>query len=476
MRLTKKCSPCVETLEDRCLLSAAFVLDWNDLVVDVQRVRGQGNQAAARALAMMGAAVYDSVNAINPTHTVYHVDAREFPDVSIASADAAAAQAAHDIAYFLYDRPGERLRFDALLAIHLAEVPNGPAETVGIHLGQFVAGEVLAWRRTDGSGLSVPYTPGTGPGVWQPTPRPNPNPPPPELPGLAASTPQWPLVTPFAMTSGDQFRAGPPPTLTEADYTEAYLEVKALGGNGATTPSTRTPEQTEIALYWANAGVGLWNQITHTVSVAHNLTLAENARLFAQVNVANADAFIASYDTKYTYNYWRPVTAIRAADSDGNPDTVADSTWTPLITTPNHPSYASNHSIQCRAAAEALAAFFGTDHVSFTATSAGMERSYTTFTDAAKEGGKSRIYAGIHWSFDVAIGEKVGRKIGQYVVDHYFRPLSGSGGNSLVAATAAPAPVNTTLRAELVQPLLAEALGRWQAAGVDTSALRGLGV
>src|SRR5262245_33987243 len=322
MRRMKKCSPRLEQLEDRSLLSACFVLDWNDLVVDVQRLRGQGNQAAARALAMMGAAVYDSVNAINPTHTVYHTDARTFPDVSIASADAAAAQAAHDVAYALYTQPAERTRIDGLLNTQLGGLlkdgVTGIAE--GTHLGQFVAGDVLAWRATDHSGDSVIYTPGTGPGVWQPTPRPGPGGT--ELPGLPAATPQWPLVTPFAMTSGDQFRAGPPPALTDAAYTEAYLEVKALGGNGTTTPSTRTPEQTEIALYWANAGVGHWNQITHTVSVAHNLTLAENARLFAQVNVANADAFIASYDTKYTYNYWRPVTAIRAADTDGNPDTA----------------------------------------------------------------------------------------------------------------------------------------------------------
>src|SRR5262249_16689456 len=474
MRRMKKCSLRLEQLEDRSLMSAGFVLDWNDLVVDVQRLRGQGNQAAARALAMMGAAVYDSVNAINPTHTVYHTDARTLPDVAIASPDAAAAQAAHDIAYALYTQPAERTRFDTLLATHLGEIPDGAAETAGIHLGQFVAGDVLAWRATDHSGDTVIYTPGSGPGVWQPTPRPGPGGT--ELPGLPAATPQWPKVTPFAMTSGDQFRPGPPPALTDADYTEAYLEVKALGGNGTTTPSTRTPEQTEIALYWANAGVGLWNQITHTVAAAHHLTLAENARLFAQVNVANADAFIASYDTKYTYNYWRPVTAIRAADTDGNPDTLPDSTWTPLITTPNHPSYASNHSIQSRAAGEALAALFGTDDVSFSATSVGIERSYKTFTEAAKEGGKSRVFAGIHWSFDVAIGEQVGRKVGQYVADHFFQPLSGSGGGSLVAAAAAPAPVNETLRANLVQPLLAEALARWQAAGIDTSALRGIDV
>jgi hypothetical protein len=164
------------------------------------------------------------------------------------------------------------------------------------------------------------------------------------------------------------------------------------------------------------------------VAVEHHLSLADSARLFAQVNVASADAFIASFDAKYTYNFWRPVTAIRAADTDGNPKTVADSTWTPLIVTPNHPSYGSNHATQSRAAAEALAAFFGTDQVRFTATWDGVTRSYRKFTEAAKEAGKSRIYAGIHWSFDVGAGEALGRKVGQYVADHYFRPLSGSGG------------------------------------------------
>src|SRR5262249_41045343 len=250
-----------------------------------------------------------------------------------------------------------------------------------------------------------------------------------ELPGLPAATPQWPLVTPFALTSGDQFRPGPPPALTSADYTEAYLEVKSLGSISSTT---RTAEQTEIAFFWAglgvsNSGIGIWNKTTGTVAVEHHLSLPECARLFAQVNVASADAFIASFDAKYTYTFWRPVTAIRAADTDGNPDTLADPAWTPLIATPNHPSYGSNHSTQSRAAAEALAAFFGTDQVAFTATWAGVERSFKKFTDAAKEAGKSRIFAGIHWSFDCAAGEALGRKVGQYVADHYFQPLADSG-------------------------------------------------
>jgi hypothetical protein len=321
---------------------------------------------------------------------------------------------------------------------------------------------MLAWRASDGSSASVSYSYGSDPGDWQPTP-----------PSFAQTpaTPQWRYVTPFAMESGDQFRPGPPPALTSADYTEAFLEVKELGRIDSTT---RTPEQTEIALFWANAGVGVWNQITETVARAHELSLAENARLFAQVSVANADAFIASYDAKYEYNFWRPVTAIRAADTDGNPDTIPDPTWTPLIPTPNHPSYGSNHSTQSRAAAEALADFFGTDRVSFAATSAGIERSYKSFTEAAKEGGRSRVYAGIHWSFDSAAGEQLGRKVGRYVSGHYFQPLGDSGDR--LQAAAPLAPVHITLSAEQVQPLLTAALARWQVAGVDTSALRGVEV
>jgi hypothetical protein len=420
MAVTKQGSLRVEQLEDRSLLSAGFVLEWNGSLLDVQQLRGQGNQQSARALAIMGAAVYDAVNAIHPTHTVFHVDATAFPDVATASADAAAAQAAHDVAYGLYTQAADRARFDALLTTQLAEVPDGPAEASGIALGHYVAGQMLAWRANDGSSAVVPYTIGTAPGDWQPTP-----------PAFAQTpaTPQWPYVTPFAMSSGSQFRAGPPPALTSAEYAAAFAEVKALGGDGVTTPSTRTPEQTEIALFWAglgvsNAGVAIWNQITQTVSAAHHLSLADNARLFAEVSVAGADAFIAGFDTKYAYNFWRPVTAIRAADTDGNPNTVQDATWTPLIPTPNHPSYLSLHATQSRAAAEALAAFFGTDHVSFTATWAGVDRSFTKFTDAAKEAGMSRIYAGIHWSFDMAAGEQQGRKVGTYVAANYFQPLT----------------------------------------------------
>jgi hypothetical protein len=462
MVLVKQSHLRVQPLEDRSVPSAAFVPEWNDLLVNVQGQRGQGNQQSARALAMMNAAVYDSVNAIHPTHEVYHVPAT--PPAG-ASDDAAAAQAAHDVARGLY--PNDGAQFDQLLNSQLGQLvldgETGIAD--GIALGQYVAAQILAWRSNDGSAPPpvVTYTIGSNPGDWQPTP--------PAYSTIPA-TPWWPGVTPFALESGSQFRPGPPPALTSADYTAAYNQVKSLGNIHSTT---RTPEQTEIARFWAdpasNSGVAIWSQITETVSKARDLTLADNARLYAQVSVANADAFIASFDVKYTYNFWRPVTAIRAADTDGNPNTVPDASWTPLINTPNHPSYGSNHASQSRAAAEALAAFFGTDQVSFTATVGTVERSYHKFTDAAKEAGKSRIFAGIHWSFDMAAGENLGRKVGQYVADLFFQPLTGSGGDALTAAAAAPTTVHRSLRANQVQPLLTEALAHWQAAGVDTSAL-----
>ena len=327
MRLGKQSRLRVETLEDRSLPSADFVFQWNDLLLDVQRVRAQGNPQSARALAIMGAAVYDSVNAIDPTHEVFHVDARAFPE------------AHHRLGRRGRGAGGPRRRLRALHpaggAPALRRAAHDPTGRGPRRPGRGRRHRPGAVRRRGDAGLAGERRvgrrgavhAGDRPGRLAADPAPNPTPPPAELPGLPASSPQWPHVTPFALTGGDQFRPGPPPALTDADYTEAYREVKALGGDGTTTPTTRTPEQTEIAHYWAglgvsNAGVAIWNRIAATAAAAHDLTLAENARLFAQLNVANADAFIASYDAKYAYNFWRPVTAIRAADTDGNPDTA----------------------------------------------------------------------------------------------------------------------------------------------------------
>jgi hypothetical protein len=370
-----------------------IVFEWTDLLLAVSgpgtlttTARNQGNQVVSRSLAMMEAAIYDSVNAIDQRHSVYVADARSLAQAGD-SVEAAAAQAAHDIAVSLYSRPAEVALFNATLAADLCAIADGPAKDNGIALGQYVAGQIVSWRTNDGSSSVVTYTTGTNPGDWQPTP--------PTF-ALTPVTPHWGHVAPFALASGSQFRPGPPPPLTSADYREALEQVRAFGGNGTTTPSERTPEHTQIAFFWAgvgvsNAAVMIWNQIAESVAAAHDLPLTETARLFALLNVTIADAFIAGFDAKYAFQdghgFWRPVTAIRAADADGAADTIGDPTWTPLIATPNHPSYVALHATQSYAAAYALASFFGTDRVSFTATWAGVERSFDRFSAAAHEAG-----------------------------------------------------------------------------------------
>jgi membrane-associated phospholipid phosphatase len=291
-------------------------------------------------------------------------------------------------------------------------------------VGREVAQQILDWRSTDGSDAPGHYTPGSDPGDWQPTPRPNPNAPPAELPGLPALAPQWPSVTPFAMTSGSQFRPAPPPALDSAEYAAAFNEVKDLGRADSTT---RTAEQKQIAQFWNDGlgtafAMGYWNRIAGQVATDQGLNLVQDARLFALLNIAEADAQIACWDAKYTYNLWRPVTAIRAADTDGNPGTEPDATWTPLLVTPNFPSYTSAHSTLSGAGAEVLAALFG-DSYHFTVGADGLPgvtRSFDSFEAAAAEAGRSRIYGGIHYQFDNANGQAVGAEVAGFVVNHFL--------------------------------------------------------
>jgi hypothetical protein len=250
------------------------------------------------------------------------------------------------------------------------------------------------------------------------------------LPGGAALLPQFATLPPFAIRSPDQFRAAPPPSITSEAFERAFDEVKAIGSG---TSTTRTADQTEIARYWAGpAGTvqppGQWNRIARTVATAERNSLGENARLFALLNFGICDGVIASWDTKFEYNYVRPVTAIRNAANDGNPDTAADSTWTPLLGTPGHPSYGSAHSSLSAAAATVLGRFFGDDSIAFTDTSetapgVPVTRSFDGFWEAAEEAGASRIYGGIHWQFDNRAGLRAGRDVGRFVSHHQLHPL-----------------------------------------------------
>src|SRR5262245_43674213 len=432
--------PCrlhLERLEDRCLPSADVVLQWNQVLLDTFKADRVLPLFFARDAAIVHAAVYDAVNDIDRSYTPFFADAKAPRGASL---EAAAAQAAHDTLTALF--PAHQAAFDDTLAADLADIPPGRAR-LGVAVGQAVARQILAWRSTDGSTAQVPYGPGTARGDWQPTP-----------PAFApAVAPQWGSVTPFCIPGDSAFRAPPPPALTSADYAAAFNEVKSLGAANSTT---RTAEQSAIAKFWYGAAGtftanGYWNQIAQEVAQQRGDSLVQDARLFALLNLAQADAYFAVFDTKYTYNFWRPVTAIRAADTDGNPDTAADPAWTPFLVTPAHPSYSSGHSGLSGASAAVLAAFFGSDAIPFTFSSdslPGVTRSFTSFSATAQECSDSRVYAGIHWRFDVAAGQAMGNAIGDYVASHFLLPAPPSddedGAAVAVPARSAPGAAVTT--------------------------------
>lgn len=402
--------------------SADVVTEWNEEVRDTIRATGTPPPRASRAMAMLHGAMYDATNAITQTHQPY----RFTGTASGASIDAAAAQSARDVLVALY--PSRASIYDAKLAAHLAAIPNSPAKSGGISLGSSVAADMVAWRSSDGSNSSSSYTPTNLPGRWQPT-----------APGFApALLPQWASLQPFAMAAPSQFRPIAPPALTTAEYAAAVNQVKELG---SVTSSTRTADQTQIAQFWANgAGTetppGHWNRIALEVAETRNLSVADNARMLAQLNVSLADAAIVSWECKYHYDLWRPITAIREADTDGNPLTIDDDTWTPLLITPPFPEYTSGHSTFSGAGAAALAGFFGSDDIAFTIGSddiADVERSYDSFSAAALESGLSRIYGGIHYSFANTAGLSSGDAVGAYVAANYFAVVPEPASLSLLA-------------------------------------------
>jgi hypothetical protein len=390
-----------------------MVLRWNDALWTAMRTAGLGGTFAGRDAAIVQAAVYDAVNSIDQSYTPYLA---MIPAPAGASEDAAAAQAAHDALVGLF--PAQATVLDLELLASLQGLADGDAKTAGIQVGQTAAQNILAARANDGSSNMVSYTPGTNPGDWQPTP-----------PAYAPpAAPQWPQVTPFCLQSASQFRVPPPPALTSPEYTAAFNLTKDLG---SVDSASRTADQTEAALFWQgiaipNTGVvGQFDQIARIVAAAQGNTLVQNARLFALLDLTEADNFIACWDSKFTYNFWRPVTAIRAADTTGNPDTVADPNWTPLMATPNHPSYPAAHATLSSGSATVLASFFGTDAIPFSISYPGLPgvtRSYDSFSAAAHEAEMARIWAGFHWSFDLSAGDVLGQSVATYVVQNFLLP------------------------------------------------------
>jgi Bacterial Ig-like domain/PAP2 superfamily/Putative Ig domain/Bacterial Ig-like domain (group 3) len=392
------------------------VLDWNATTIKAVEYDRTTPPRAAYNMALVHTAVFDAVNAIEQDYQRYQIDAPVAPGTSPI---AAAAAAAHRVLSRLY--PLQVATFNAQLALSLTEVANGAGKDQGIALGQYVADALLNARLNDGANAVVPYAPGSNPGDWQPTGE--------SYSGSAL--PQWPTVRPFGLSTGDQFRPDGPPALDSAEYAAEFNQVKLLG---AKTGSTRTADQTQIAQFWSDGNgtytpPGHWNQIAEAAALSGGNSLMENARLFALLNVSLADAGIASWDAKYTYEFWRPVTAIRQADTDNNAATIADANWQSLLITPNHPDYVSGHSTFSGAAETVLSSFFG-ENYSFTSSSLGLPGVYRTFSSfdaAAEEAGISRIYGGIHFNSANQEGLTTGRQVGQYIFNQYFRPVVTTG-------------------------------------------------
>jgi hypothetical protein len=403
----------VET-KDAVLVDSDVIVQWNRVLRETVSTPGMhpATIMPVRSYAMMHAAMFDAANSIDGGYTAYLIDV---PGSKHASIEAATAQAAHDVLAGLY--PSRLAAFDAELQASLAGIEPERAQQ-GIRVGQIVAAKMLATRANDGWNVAPPvYTLPTTAGNWQPTP-----------PGNSAATfTHYPNVTPFAIQSATQFAPQAPPAMNSARYALDLNEVKEIG---SATSATRTADQTQAARLWANVNTPtnflfVWNNVARTVAEAQNVSTVDRARLFALINISLHDALQTTFASKFNYGLWRPVTAIRRADEDGNDATTADPAWSSLIAAPPYPSYAGNMAAIGTSQASVLALFFGRDDISYQHTwegAGGATRSYTGFSAMANEQERARVWGGIHFTFDNVAGQSVGRSVGAYVYQNIMRP------------------------------------------------------
>jgi hypothetical protein len=384
---------------------ADTVTDWNQTAIEVMKVARVAGNPWSRTLAMVHVAMSDAINSVQSRYTCY---VATVPVMTGASPEAAAATAARQILVELF--PNQKVVIEEAYAASVKGIPEGPAKSQGVALGEQVAAAVQADRSADGTTVPDTYRPVTSPGVWVPT-----------TPPLFA---QYARAKPWVLTSADQFRPGPPPQLSSALYARDYNETKNLGGAKSTV---RTPAQTEAVKFWTQANLGpAWQAAARQLSAAKGLGLAENARLFALLNMGVANTFINDWDAKFTYNFWRPVTAIRNGDMDGNDATERDPNWTPLNDTPMHPEYPSQAAIINGVAVGVLESVFGPKPaISFTTADLfdpNLKRQFDSIAELDEEHRNVRIWGGIHFRNSLDVGYDMGKKIAAYLVNNSLKP------------------------------------------------------
>ena len=382
------------------------VTDWNEIGSQVVLNTGRAGAIGTVDMAYMHIAIYDAVNAIQPGYTVFAVTPSSVP--AGASADAATVEAAYRVLIAIF--PAQATYINEQYAISIASIPESQSKADGMAVGAEVAALFLASRVGDGRNANVTYTPGSGPGAWVPT---SPNPP---------AAPWLTVMRPFGIESPSQFLPEPPPALTSLEWVEDYNEVKRVGSINSVH---RTPEQTTLARIFLDPGVPQVGRTFRQLAMDKGLSLRDNARLFAYLYVAQGDATIAGFNAKYHHGFWRPITAIRNGDTDGNPDTEADPMWTPLATTPNHPEYVSAHAFVEGAWTEVLREFFGTKKLDLTisSTTTGTSLVFSNTDDVLKAVNDARIFAGFHYRTSCVRGAVLGRKVAKFVGRHHFRPI-----------------------------------------------------
>ena len=383
--------------------TANTVMDWNEVAINAVIASREGPPLTTRSMAIVHSAVFDAVNAIQPRYRRFKFDGAAPAN---ASADAAAASAAHTVLSKLF--PDQRATFDQALGASLAKVADEAARNDGVAVGQAAAQTILTWCADDRVNAPMQYRPMTRPGVYVATTLP--------------VSMDFGMSRPWLLTKPDQFRPPPPPALTSDTWTRDYNEIRQVGSR---TGSTRSEEQTQVARFWIVTGAPAYNPVIRQAVIKRNLGLVESARVTALAYMAATDALVAVFDAKYTYQFWRPITAVRNGDQHGNPAVQRDAGWMPLVDAPMHPEYPCAHCISSSSVGQVLLHELGDDvgPMSMTSpTAPGVTRRWTKVSEYMQEVSDARVWSGVHYRFSAKVGEQMGKEIATYAVTNFLQP------------------------------------------------------